>query len=38
MSTHNICFQGEIGKIVCLFFLFQTMPYLELCKPVYNIA
>ena len=27
MSTHNICFYGEIRKNVCL-----DAPYLELCR------
>ena len=28
MSTHNICFRGEIRKI----FFFLGTPYLELCE------
>ena len=32
MSTHNLCFCGEIRKI-SIFFMLENVPYRELCMP-----
>ena len=38
MSTHNICFRGEIRKISDTLWLKKKTSYLKLCKYFFNIG